>query len=64
MEGPLVDALAATVLIARIFQSLVHVCFVHSNTVASWRFAFFFAHFIAFLWLIGIIVVVHAAQLS
>jgi hypothetical protein len=57
--GTLVDALATTVLIARIFQSLVHVCFVHTNTVASVRFAFFFVQFVCFLWLIGIIVVTH-----
>jgi hypothetical protein len=45
-----------TVLVFRILQSLVHVCFVHSNAVASWRFTFFFVQFIAFFWLIGIIV--------
>jgi hypothetical protein len=33
----------------------VHVCFVHTNAVASWRFGFFFAQFICFFWLIGII---------
>ena len=57
--GILVDALATTVLIARICQSLVHVCFVHTNTVASVRFAFFFVQFVCFLWLIGMIVVTH-----
>ena len=41
VTGTLVDALAVTVLIARILQSLVHVCFVHTNIVASVRFAFF-----------------------
>lgn len=55
--GPLVDTLAVTVLIARICQSLVHVCFVHTNTVASVRFTFFFVQFVCFLWLIGMIVV-------
>ena len=57
--GTLVDALATTVLIARICQSLVHVCFVHTNTVASVRFTFFFVQFVCFLWLIGIIVAAH-----
>ena len=57
--GPLVDALATTILIARICQSLVHVCFVHTNTVASVRFAFFFVQFVCFLWLIGMIVAAH-----
>jgi len=59
VAGTWVDALAATVLVARIFQSLVHVCFVHNNTVASVRFTFFFVQFICFLWLIGIIVAAH-----
>ena len=58
--GALVDALAVTVVIARILQSLVHVCFVHSNSVASWRFGFYFVQFICFAWLTGLIVLAHA----
>ena len=61
VTGALVDALAVTVLVARICQSLVHVCFVHTNTVASVRFGFFFVQFVCFLWLIGIIVVAQTA---
>jgi len=56
VTGALVDALCVTILVARILQSLVHVCFVHSDTVASFRFGFFFVQFIGFFWLIGIIV--------
>jgi len=56
VSGDLVNKLAVAVLIARVAQSLVHVCFVQSNTVASIRFAFFFVQIVAFLWLIGIIV--------
>ena len=56
VTGSLVDGLSVIILVTRIFQSLVHVCFVHTNAVASWRFAFFFAQFIGFFWLIGIIV--------
>src|SRR5262249_6731680 len=56
VASALVNALAVTVLAARIPQSLVHVCFVHTNTVASVRFAFFFVQFICFFWLVGIIV--------
>jgi uncharacterized MAPEG superfamily protein len=56
VASPLVDALTVTVLVARIFQSLVHACFVHTNTVASIRFTFFFVQFVCFLWLVGIIV--------
>jgi uncharacterized membrane protein YecN with MAPEG domain len=54
--GTWVDALTVTVLVARIFQSLVHVCLVHSNAVASWRFGFFFVQFVCYFWLLGIIV--------
>jgi uncharacterized MAPEG superfamily protein len=54
--GALVDALSVAVLAARIVQSMVHVCFVHTNTVASVRFGFFFVQFICFLWLTGILV--------
>ena len=57
VASPLVDALAVTVLVARILQSLVHVSLRHTNTVASMRFAFFFVQFVCFLWLVGIIVV-------
>ena len=51
----LVNTLAVAVLIARIMQSLVHVCFVQTNTVASVRFGFFFVQIVSFLWLIGIL---------
>ena len=56
MSGTLLYVLAATILLARVTQSLVHVSFVQSNTVTSVRFAFFLVQIIAFLWLIGIIV--------
>ncbi len=56
VTGSLVDGLSVIILVTRIFQSMVHVCFVHTNAVASWRFGFFFAQFICFFWLIGIIV--------
>lgn len=60
VTGAVVDALCVTVLIARMLQSLVHVCFVHRNAVASWRFGFFSVQFVAFFWLAGIIVVTRA----
>ncbi|HET7845500.1 MAG TPA: MAPEG family protein [Xanthomonadales bacterium] len=59
VTGGLVDALAVTIVAARIVQSLVHVCFAHSNTVASFRFTFFFVQFICFAWLIGLVVAKH-----
>jgi uncharacterized MAPEG superfamily protein len=52
----LVNVLAIAILVARIMQSLVHVCLVQTNTVASIRFGFFFVQIVGFLWLIGIIV--------
>jgi uncharacterized MAPEG superfamily protein len=55
----LIDALAVIVLVARVLQSLVHVSLVHSNTVASVRFGFYFVQFICFIWLLEIIVVAH-----
>ena len=57
ISGPLVKRLTLAVLLARIVQSLVHVCFVHTNTVASVRFAFFLVQFVCFFWSIGIVVV-------
>ena len=50
-----VNAWAVAVLVARIMQSLVHVCFVQTNTMASVRFGFFFVQIVSFLWLTGIL---------
>ena len=47
----LVNAVAVAVLVARIMQSLVHVCFVQTNLVTSVRFGFFFVQIVSFLWL-------------
>ncbi|MET0657172.1 MAG: MAPEG family protein [Steroidobacteraceae bacterium] len=55
--GPLIDGIAIAILAARILQSLVHVSFEPTNTLASVRFLFFFAQIVGFFWLIGIIVV-------
>ena len=51
-----VNVLTVAILAARIMQSLVHVCLVQTNTVASVRFGFFFVQIVSFLWLIAIIV--------
>jgi uncharacterized MAPEG superfamily protein len=56
VSSAFVDALAITVLVARIMQSLVHVCFVQTNAVVSVRFGFFFVQILSFLWLIGILI--------
>ena len=55
VAGALVNALAVAVLIARVMQSLVHVCFVQTNTVTAVRFGFFLVQIVSFLWLIGIL---------
>jgi len=47
----LVNAVAVAVLVARIMQSLVHVCFVQTDIVTSVRFGFFFVQIVSFLWL-------------
>jgi len=59
VSGTLVDALAVTVVVARVCQSLVHICFVHTNTVASVRFGFYFVQFVCFVWLAAIILINH-----
>ena len=51
-----VNVLSVAILASRIMQSMVHVCLVQTNTVASVRFGFFFVQIVSFLWLIGIIV--------
>lgn len=55
VTGALVNALTVAVLAARIMQSMVHVCFVQTNAVASVRFGFFFVQIVSFLWLTGIL---------
>ncbi len=54
--GSTVNFLSAAVLVARIMQSLVHVCLVQTNTVAAGRFTLFFLQIISFLILIAMIV--------
>ena len=55
VAGPLVDALSASVLAARVVQSSVHVSFKQTNTVVGVRFTFFSVQLVAFLVLIGIV---------
>jgi len=60
--GPVVNYLSVGVLVARIMQSLVHVAFEQTNTVAAVRFSFFFLQIVSFLVLI--IMVVRSAGLA
>lgn len=52
----IVNVLSAAILVARIMQSLVRVCFVQTDKMASIRFVFFFVQIVSFLWLIAIII--------
>jgi len=55
VSGVLVNTLSVAVLVARILQSLVHVCFDQTNAVTSVRFGFFAVQIASFLGLIGIL---------
>ena len=57
VTGTFVDVLAVTVVVARVFQSLGHILFVHTNTVASVRFTFYFVQFACFVGLAGAIAI-------
>jgi uncharacterized membrane protein YecN with MAPEG domain len=63
LGGATVSFLSITVLVARVMQSLVHICFPQTNTVAAMRFAFFFVQLVCFLALIAMIAR-HAASAS
>jgi uncharacterized MAPEG superfamily protein len=56
LESATVNALCVMVLAARVAQSLIHVGFVQTNTMASVRFTFFFLQIAGFLALIAIAV--------
>ena len=55
IEHPAVDPLCAVILVARIHQSLVHVCLAQTDRVVSVRFTFFFVQFLCFSALIALI---------
>ena len=55
VTSTLVNVLAIAILLARMLQSLIHICFVQTNIMAAIRFAFFAVQIIGFFWLIGII---------
>ena len=55
VESTMANSLCVVILAARVLQSLVHVCFVQTNTAVSVRFAFFLLQIVGFLWLIAIV---------
>lgn len=63
LRGSTVDYLSIGVLVARVVQSLVHVCFVQTNTAVAVRFSFFSIQLLSFLALI-ILIVRHAGATS
>lgn len=52
LHGPLVDALCATILAARIIQSTVHISHEQTNVFVSVRFSFYSVQLVSFLVLI------------
>ncbi len=52
VSGQLVNLLCISVIVTRVAQSLVHVCFVQGNTAVAFRFTFFFVQVISFVALI------------
>ena len=63
LSGATISYLCITVLIARVMQSLVHVCLTQTNTVAAIRFLFFFVQIVCFVILI-VMVVRHATSMA
>ena len=63
LSGATISYLCITVLIARVMQSLVHVCLTQTNTVAAIRFLFFFVQIVCFVTLI-VMVVRHAKPMA
>jgi uncharacterized MAPEG superfamily protein len=61
LSGAAISYLCITVLVARVMQSLVHVCLPQTNTVAAMRFMLFFVQIVCFVTLI-VMVVRHATS--
>jgi uncharacterized MAPEG superfamily protein len=55
-QGQAVDVMSLLVIAARLLQSLVHVCFVQTNSVVAVRFSFYFVQAASYLYLAGAIV--------
>jgi len=63
LSGATISYLCITVLVARVMQSLVHVCLEQTNTVAAMRFIFYFVQIVCFVTLIAM-VVRHAVSMA
>jgi uncharacterized MAPEG superfamily protein len=51
VDDGLLDALACTLLGARLVQSIVHIAFVQTDRAVSVRFSFFFVQFLCMAWM-------------
>lgn len=55
-DGPVADFASVGVLVARVMQSLVHVCLPQTNSVVAVRFSFLLVQLVCFFMLIGIVI--------
>ncbi len=60
LDDPMLDALAITLIGARVLHTLVHLSFVQTNPVVSVRFGFFFVQAACMMWM-GVHVAIAAA---
>jgi len=51
LDDPTLDALACTLMAARVLHTVVHVAFVQTNAVASVRFSLFFVQILCMAWM-------------
>ena len=63
LSGATISYLCIAVLVARVMQSMVHVCLPQTNAVSAVRFMFFFVQIACFVTLI-VMIVRHAASMA
>jgi MAPEG family protein len=62
IKDPILDALAITILVARICQTLIHLSVEQTNLVASLRFVFFFAQAVCMIGMAAFIATAASVQ--
>jgi uncharacterized MAPEG superfamily protein len=60
VASPVLDTLALVVIAARVVHTLIHLSFVQTNLVSSFRFAFYFVQIASMIWM-GVHVAMAAA---
>ncbi|WP_138379054.1 MAPEG family protein [Luteithermobacter gelatinilyticus] len=63
ISTPLADILSVIVLVARVAQSVTHICFTQTNRVALVRFIFFLTQIVCFMAL-AVLIVQHGLRLA